>query len=153
MSRPPSRLGALGDPALQRRAVGDVDRAADRLDALGFQRGDHLVDAGLAAGADGDVAALVGQRLGDRLADAARGADHDRLLALQLQIHRPVLPHRRLASAVLTGAARGRQAARRAAGSAPLGFDGASRRRGACARRWSGDRRAESVRLDGPWRR
>ena len=93
MSRPPSASAASPTQPAQRRQVGDVDRAAGRLDARARQRRDGLVDRRPgAARADRDVAALRRQQARDGAADSARAAGDDRLLALQSEIHAVAVP-------------------------------------------------------------
>ena len=75
------------DPAGQGLAVADVDGLAERAPAAlrqgrGFCR--HRLGV---AGTDRDVASLGDEPAGDRVADAARAAGHERLLAGQMQIH------------------------------------------------------------------
>jgi hypothetical protein len=51
----------------------------------------RFVDAGFAAGAQRQIAALIGQQIGDRATDPAGPTGDDRLLALQPEIHLPSL--------------------------------------------------------------
>ena len=80
-------VSARLDPADQRVAIGDVEGAAERLDAPALQRLHGARDAVLVASADGDVAALGGERVGDGPADALAAAGDDRLLASEPEIH------------------------------------------------------------------
>ena len=81
------RGGRGFDERLQRRPVGDIDRGAVRLHAPVLECRDRVVHPRGAAGANPDVAALFHEQVGDRAADPARCAGHDRLLALQPEIH------------------------------------------------------------------
>ena len=82
MSRPPSTSAASPTQRLQRRQIGDIDRAAPGLDALLLERGHGLGDRARVARAQRDIAALLGQLLADGAADAARAAGDERLFAL-----------------------------------------------------------------------
>ena len=95
MSSPPSCARRLGDPGAQCPACRPRRRPRHGLHALAGERRHRLVDAGPAAGAQRQVAALVGQQLGDRAADAAGSAGDDRLFAPQTEIHLPSLCGRR----------------------------------------------------------
>ncbi|MHC2565981.1 hypothetical protein ACVIVD_008016 [Bradyrhizobium liaoningense] len=80
-------LCSILDPGLQRRAVGDVDRAAGGLDAARLQ----LCDSGRnligVARAHRDIGAFTGQRRRNRPPDAARAAEDDGVLAFETEIH------------------------------------------------------------------
>ena len=80
-------LRARLDPADQCRAIGDVERPAERLDALALQRLHGARHAVGVARADRDVAALGGKRVGDRPPDALAAAGDDRPLASEPEIH------------------------------------------------------------------
>ena len=58
-----------------------------RLHAPGFQFGNGIRHLFGVAGADGDAGAFAGQCIGNRAPDAARAPEHDRVSALQTQIH------------------------------------------------------------------
>src|SRR5690606_27329826 len=84
---PAEFLGARLDPADQRIAIGDVEGLAERLDARTLQGLYGARHAVRAARADRDVAALGGERLGDRPPDALAAARDDRPLASEPEIH------------------------------------------------------------------
>ena len=83
------RLGRVGDPGLQRRLVGDVERRAVRGHALGPQRRHGRLDLAGIAGADRDVGALVGEDVGAAPADALAAAGDDGALARWRTATRP----------------------------------------------------------------
>ena len=79
--------GGLLDPRPERRAVHDVDGGTEGAHAFVLQCGDRLADLIGLAGADGDVGAFGRERVGDGASDAARSAQHDGALLLELQVH------------------------------------------------------------------
>ena len=87
MSMPPSSFPAAFDPAFQRRAIHDVHGRAGRAHAFGFQRADRILHLIGIARADGDVGAFARQRFRNRAPDAARAAQYDGVLALELEVH------------------------------------------------------------------
>ena len=86
-SMPPSSPAAAAIQFLQRRPVGDVERLAEGLHALGLQRRDRRLDLGGVARADRDVGAFGGEAFGDGPADSLAAAGDDGPLALQPKIH------------------------------------------------------------------
>jgi hypothetical protein len=68
------RRGGFADPLLQRREIGDVDRAARSFDAFLLERGDGFGDRPGAARAQRDVATFLGELFDDGPADAACAA-------------------------------------------------------------------------------
>ena len=86
-SMPPSSPPASAIQPFRARPVGDVERPAEGLDALGLQRRDRRLDLGRVARADRHVGALVGEGIGDRAADALAAAGDDSLLAFKPEIH------------------------------------------------------------------
>ena len=87
MSIPPSSLPARLDPAGEGRAIGDVDGGAGGVDALGLKRRHGLGDLIGIAGADPDIGAFGRQGVGDGPANAARAAENEGVLALEVKIH------------------------------------------------------------------
>ena len=82
-------LAGLGDEAFELRFVRDACRLRDRLTALRADRCCDLLAGCEVARGDYDPAAGLGERLGDRPADAAARPGHDRDLPRQIeQIHR-----------------------------------------------------------------
>ena len=107
MSRPPSASGGLRHPGAQRLCVGHIDPAAPALHPLAGERRDGLVHRRLVARAQRHIAPFGRQLLGDGAADAARAAGDDRVLALEIEIHIPLLSADRadtIANCVLPGA-------------------------------------------------
>ena len=91
MSRPPSASAALLTQARSAFVSATSILAAPALDALIRERRHGLVDCGLMARAQRDIAALGRQQLGDGAADPARAAGDDRILAFEIEIHTPLL--------------------------------------------------------------
>ncbi len=85
------RLGGLVDPGAQRLCVGHIYPPAPALHAQIRERRHNLVHYGLMASAQRDIAALGRQQLGDGATDPARAAGDDRILALEIEIHIPLL--------------------------------------------------------------
>ena len=75
--------GDVGDPRLERRTVADVEDASARRHAARTQLRDRRFDFGRDARAHRNRRALIGQRLGDRAADALGPAGHDRAPSAQ----------------------------------------------------------------------
>jgi len=71
-------LARLGDQVLELRLVRNARGNRQRLTAIGADCRRHLLARRKVAGRDHDAAAGCGKGLGDRPADAARGAGHDR---------------------------------------------------------------------------
>ena len=78
--------GAL-DPGFQRRAVGDVDRAAGSANAARLQFANGGCNLIRVARAHRDIGAFAGERRRNRPPDAARAAKDDGVLSFETEIH------------------------------------------------------------------
>ena len=83
----PKRVDGLGHQPLDVLQLGHVGDDAEDADALLPYLRLGLAQPLLAAGAEGDVAALVGEGEGDGPPDAAAGAGDDGDLVLQSEVH------------------------------------------------------------------
>ena len=81
------RVAGFRDPAPQRREIGDIERAARRLDAGAFELRDGPIHRLASARADRDVGTFRGEQPGDSATNPAGAAGDDRLLPLQSEIH------------------------------------------------------------------
>ena len=88
----PPRASATASPPCPDRVVATgVDHEGTTRRPVAAASSAAVAAAARVAGGDGDVAALLGQRPGDGLADAAAPAGHEGPLAGQLQIHPAVV--------------------------------------------------------------
>ena len=135
------------DDLLEHVVVVDVGRDDERLAAGGAHVGGDLVELLLRARGQDDVGARVGERAGDRRADAAPGAGDDRDLAVEAKcVERAHARYREIESTIATGLSPpSRSIVIRTVACTPPGTSLASSSSPrACTREFTGHRRREA---------